>query len=108
MIYITVEIKKYRCALFSSNDNPAKVSLYDVSNKEVATAYFRPEEGDLPQTHKDSRGKFRMYFRRSYLFDLIDLLRNEKPIYVHFWNKSGNNFNTHIATTKEPIGEDED
>lgn len=105
MPYTTVEIKKYRCALFSSGDNPAKVSFYDSGGANFGTAYIRPEPEVLPAAFVDPAGKYRLYYKYSRLPDLLDLLRNEKPVYLHFWSGSGNN--THIATWEEPVGEAE-
>ena len=105
MPYTTKTIKKYRCALFSSGDNLAKVSLYDSQNKNFATVYFKADSKVLPKASQDASGKYRLYFKQSRLAALIDLLRNEKPIYLHFWQSSQNN--THIATGREPIGEEE-
>jgi len=110
MSYTKIEIKGYNCALFSSAGNPAKVSLIDENKDYFATAYFRPENETLPQAHIDSLGKYRLYFYRSYLHDLIDLLRNEKPLYLLFWDDGTGNTNannTHISTSREPIGEAE-
>ncbi len=106
MPYTTIEIKKYRCALFSSGENPAKVSFYDASEANFATAYIRPDSEKLREAYQDSGGKYRLYYKRSSLPDLIDMLRNEKPVYLHFWQGTGNN--THIATWREPVGEAEE
>ncbi len=105
MPYTTIEIKGYRGAMFSSAENPSKISLYDAQNKNFASAYIRPESETLPQAYQDSSGRYRLYFHRPRFSELIDLLRNEKPMYVHFWEGAGNN--THIATTREPVGEEE-
>lgn len=108
MSYTKIEIRGYNAALFSSGDNPAKVSLIDENKAYFATSYFRPESETLPQAHIDSLGKYRLYFYRSYLPDLIDLLRNEKPLYLLYWDDdSGNTHNTHISTSREPAGESE-
>jgi hypothetical protein len=105
MPYTTVEIKKYRCALFSSGENPAKVSFYDSQNANFATAFIRPDSEVLPAAYKDSDGMYRLYYKYSRLPGLLDILRNEKPVYLHFWSGSENN--THIATGQEPVGEAE-
>ena len=105
MAYTTIEIKSYRNALFSSGENSAKVSLYDSNAANFATAYVRPDSETLPAAYQDSDGKYRLYYKRSGLADLIDMLRNEKPVYLHFW--SGTENNTHIATGREPVGEAE-
>jgi hypothetical protein len=105
MPYTTVEIKKYRCALFSSGENSAKVSFYDSQDANFATAFIRPDSEALPAAYKDSDGMYRLYYKYSRLPDLLDILRNEKPVYLHFWSGSQNN--THIATGPEPVGEAE-
>ena len=105
MAYTTIEIKKYRCALFSSGENPAKVSFYDSNGANFATAYIRPDSETLPAAYQDSGGMYRLYYKLSRLPDLVDMLRNEKPVYLHFWTGTENN--SHIATGQEPVGEAE-
>jgi len=105
MAYTTFEIKKYQYAMFSSGDGGTKVTLFDIGGVNIATAYFRPDSESLPGAYLDSRGIYRLYFRRSTLSDFIDLIRNESPVYLHFWNESGNN--THISTGREPVGDGE-
>ena len=106
MGYTTIEIRSYRCALFAKDANSAKVSLYNDKGINFATAYIRPESEVLPKAYQDSSGRYRLYYKRSALGDLVDMLRNEKPVYVHFWD--GHVENTHIATSREPVGEEED
>ncbi len=105
MSYKTVEIKDYRLAMFSSGEGAAKISLFDSAGKNFATAYVRPDSETLPQAYEDPSGMFRLYFQLSRLGELVDMLRNEAPVYVHFWTKTGNN--SHIATQREPVGEAE-
>jgi hypothetical protein len=105
MPYTTIEIKWYRCALFSSGDNAAVVSFYDASGANFATAFVKPDSETLRAAYRDPSGMYRLYYKLSRLQDLIDLLRNEKPVYLHFW--SGVENNTHIATSLEPVGERE-
>lgn len=105
MGYTSVEVKAYRCALFSQNDNPAKLSFYDAGGTNFATAFLRPDDENLPKAFQDPGGMYRLYYRRSVLPELIDLLRNEKPVYVHFWEGPGDN--AHVATWFEPVGEEE-
>ena len=106
MAYSTTEIDKYRVALFPQDGSPAKVSLYDQPGNNFATAYIRPEGETLTKAYKDpADGRIRMYFHRSDLPAIVDLLRHESPVYVHFWEGPGDN--THIATGREPVGENE-
>ena len=110
MSYTKIEIKGYNCSLFSSAKNPAKISLIDENGNYFATAYFRPSKEILKQAYIDSTGKYRLYYYRSYMSDLIDLLRNEKPLYLWFWDDGTSNTNinnTSISTSREPVGESE-
>jgi hypothetical protein len=106
MPYTTIEIKMYRCALFSSGENPANVSFYDSQGVNFGTAFILPDSQALPAAYKDSAGMYRLYYKYSRLANLLDMLRNEKPVYLHFW--SGVESNTHVATGREPVGEAED
>ena len=67
---------------------------------------FYPDSKNLPENHYDKRNKL-VYLRypMSMYPNVIDLLRNEKPIYFSYSEslKMG-----HIRTGKEPIGEGSD
>jgi len=105
MPYTTTEIQSYRAALFPKYDNAGKISLYDTSNKNFATAFLRRETENLKKAYLDPNGIALLYFRRSVWSELMDLLRNEGPLYLHFWEGPGNN--THISTSQEPVAEGE-
>jgi hypothetical protein len=102
MAYTTFEITKYRIALFST---AAKVNLFDIGGVNIANLFFRPESESLPASYLDEQGMYRLYFRRSELRDVVDMLRNEAPTYLHVWHLGGNN--THLSTGREPVGEGE-
>jgi hypothetical protein len=106
MAYTTIEIDKYRVAVFPQTGTPAKITFWNSSGNRFAVAYLRPEGEELPEAYEDvDQGHYRLYFCRSVLPELVDLLRHEGPMFVHFWEGAGNN--THIATGREPVGEDE-
>ena len=106
MSYATTEIKEYRVALFPQAGTPGKISLWDAGSQKFAVLYLRPDGESLPVAYEDvDLGWFRAYFHRSAYLELVDLLRNEKPVYFHFWSGAGNN--THLATDREPVGEGE-
>jgi hypothetical protein len=62
---------------------------------------------DLPAAQQLAPNSFAFHYHHSQLQHLIDMLRNEKPIYVMFNNDNGFN-NSRIATTDEPVGEGEE
>ena len=71
----------------------------------VMQANFYPEKMALPENYYDE--KFNLVYLRyplSMYADIIDILRNEKPIYFSFSLRSKLGF---IRTGKEPIGEGE-
>jgi hypothetical protein len=105
MSYVSTEIDSYQIAVFAQTGTPAKINLY--SGRSVfAVAFLRPEGEALPKAHADAQeGYVRLYYHRQALPDLVDLLRNEKPVYLHFWDGPGDN--THLASGREPVGEGE-
>ncbi len=102
MTYTTFEIKKYRTSLFTTG---AKMNLFDIGGVNFANLFFRPDSETLRDAYRDEEGIYRMSFHRSELKDVVDLLRNEAPGYLHVWDLGGNN--THLSTAREPVGEGE-
>ena len=102
----SIEIKKYLYYLFSSREDATPVMfLYDNNNSHVAYVYFRGDSQPLPEAKQYSNGRYALYYRRSVLPELVDMMRNEKPIYLH-WVPEGTN-NTRLSTTSEFVGEGE-
>ncbi len=102
----TISISKYLYYLFSSREDATPVVfLFDASGSHIAYVYFRSGSQPLPQAQQLPSGQYALYYRRSVLPELIDMLRNEKPIYLH-WVPEGTN-NTRISTSAEPVGEGE-
>src|SRR5262245_1541161 len=60
----------------------------------------------LPAATEVGPNYYSFYYHHHQLPHLIDMLRNEKPIFVFFNNTSGFN-NSRISTTDEPVGEGE-
>ena len=72
----------------------------------VLQASFYPDNKKLPANYYDVNSKL-VYLRYpiSMYANILDLMRNEKPIYFSFSEKSKLGY---IRTGKEPIGEGED
>jgi hypothetical protein len=66
------------------------------------------EGEDLRERNAVNRSKnlwvFSVYYRTELLSAVLDVLRNEKPVYFRYTQRT-NDFR--ITTTHEPIGEDE-
>ncbi|MEO0898698.1 MAG: hypothetical protein AAFY71_19965 [Bacteroidota bacterium] len=80
----------------------AQIHLFSEDNVMVGAIDFYMEGYPLPG---DQQGKItRFALPIAQLRDVVDLLRNEKPIYLG-WQASLNN--AYISTTQEPVGEGE-
>ncbi len=102
----SIEIKKYMYYLFSSREDASPVIfLYSDGDAEIGMVYFREDSQPLPPAKQFPNGKYALYYRRSIFPELIDMLRNEKPIYLH-WVPEGNH-NTRISTQPEMVGDEE-
>ena len=107
-----IEIKKYDAAYYAGAKNAAGypyraiIGLRDESDGLIGAAYFHRNAGTLPVT--DTR-KISGYISCHYLAEdypqVLDLLRNEKPVYLEFDVHLGNMAN--IRTSAEPVGEGE-
>ena len=105
MSYISTEIETYQIAIFPQTGTPAKINLYS-GNSVFAVLFLRPDDEELQKAHLDTQvGYLRVYYHRSALAELVDLMRNEKPVYLHYWEGDGDN--THVASGQEPVGEGE-
>ena len=68
----------------------------------LAYVYFMAEGNTIPNDTQTSSGFIKMYMHESALPAVIDMLRNESPVYIY--HVGGN---TRLYTGNEPIGEEE-
>jgi hypothetical protein len=68
--------------------------------------FVEDEAADLPPAEVVGVNYYVFYYHHSQLDHLIDMLRNEAPIFV-FFNDNNGFPNSRIATTNEPVGEGE-
>jgi len=100
-------IEKYSYMLFSSrsgkNDTKAVIMLTDASNF-LGYLHFMTDGCQLPQTEK----KYNLYYYYFHFSDMpviVDMLRNEAPVYIFYMED--NKENCRISTTMELVGEGE-
>jgi hypothetical protein len=75
---------------------------------ETCSVWFvEDDSADLPEAHEVAPNYYAFHYHHRQLQHLIDMLRNEKPIFVFFNNDDGFN-NSRISTTHEPVGEGEE
>jgi len=110
MKYIDREITQYWIHFQAGSEEsnrvypPALVKCYD-DDEFVLQLTFHPDNKPLPENHYDARNKL-VYLRypMSMYHNVIDTLRNEKPIYFRYTQDLNFGF---VRTGKEPVGEGE-
>lgn len=100
------EVKRYKYHNFSSRDSSiaqSVVLLYGDSGY-LGAAYFSTEDEPLKPAEKFPNGTYGLYYDYQELQIIIDMLRNESPVYL-IYNGA---LNSRLSTTEEPVGEGEE
>lgn len=107
-----LEIKKYDVAYYAGAKNltgypyQAIIGLRDENDALIGAAYFHHDRSTMPVADTQ---KATGYISCHYLAEdyprVIDLLRNEKPVFVELDVRAGSVAN--IRTSAEPVGEGE-
>lgn len=82
----------------------AMIQLSEEGGTRHVFAYFAA--GDVPVDVQTVENKIIAWFAYDQLADVVDILRNEKPIYVHFSGTADARYLS-VATAEEPVGEGE-
>jgi len=102
---MATEIKNYHILFYGSPagylTNRAQIALFDANNKTAAFLRFN-DPGMFFENDSLSGGIIRMHLPSAMFENVLDVLRNEKPVYIYF--AQGRGF---LSTSKEPIGEAE-
>ncbi|PYS72248.1 MAG: hypothetical protein DMF69_08140 [Acidobacteria bacterium] len=109
---LVTEIKNYDVAYYAGGRNVASypyraiIGLRNENNELVGAAYFHHDSSTMPvaDTMKGN-GYISCHYLAADYPHIIDLLRNEKPVFVEFEVKPGNIAS--IRTSAEPVGEGE-
>ncbi|MDL1982114.1 MAG: hypothetical protein LWX02_11710 [Deltaproteobacteria bacterium] len=103
---MATEVKKYHILFYGSpsgyQTNRAQIALYDSSNKTVAYVRFN-DPGMFFESDSQSGGRIKMHLPSAMFQNVLDVLRNEKPVYIYF--AQGRGF---LSTSTEPVGEGEE
>lgn len=102
---MATEIKNYHVLFYGSpagyQTNRAQIALYGPDGKTAAFIRFN-DPGMLFENDSQSGGIILMYLPSAMFHSVLDVLRNEKPVYIYF--AQGRGF---LSTSKEPVGEGE-
>lgn len=102
---MSTEIKKYHILVYGGPDgyqtNRSQIALYGANGKTAAFLRFN-DPGMNFESDSEAKGIIRMHLPSTMFDGVLDVLRNEKPVYIYF--AQGRGF---LSTSKEPIGEGE-
>lgn len=90
--------------MYSANTFFPRVWLKS-AGKYIGQLVFQPDGSVLPPDGI-AGGQVNLYYHLQQYMHCIDLLRNEKPMYL-LYSGSGGGFENGIKTTPEPVGEAE-
>ena len=102
---MATEVKKYHILFYGSpqgyQTNRAQIALYNDKDKTVAFIRFN-DPGMFFENDYQRDGIIRMHLPSAMFQNVLDVLRNEKPVYIYFAQNRG-----FLSTSKEPVGEGE-
>lgn len=97
-------IDGYQYAMYAGRKSSGVKAIVDlIQNKRRLARVFFSNEYSLPQATKKESGGFELHYSFEDFPHLVDMLRNEKPLYF-LWRGPDD---ARISTGPEPIGEGE-
>jgi len=106
-----IEIKKYDVSYYAGGKNVraypyrAIIGLRDETDEFIAAAYFHLSEATMPASDsKRATGFISCHYGAGDYPQVLDILRNEKPVFVEFDERTNV---ANIRTSAEPVGEGE-
>ena len=102
---VVKEAKSYSILFYGSpkgyKTNRAQIQLSGNDGKTIAWIRFN-DPGMFFEDDYESGGIIRMHLPSNMFQNVLDVLRNEKPVYIYFAQNRG-----FLSTSKEPVGEAE-
>jgi hypothetical protein len=90
----------------SRNTGKTNLILHGTGGETCSVWFVEDPAASLSPAAQVAPNYYAFYYHHAQLDHLIDMLRNEGPIYV-FFNDDNGYANSRIATTDEPVGEGE-
>jgi len=102
-------IEKYQYTIHQNiADNKPRaiplLSLFDQKRQLLGIIAFIPDSEALQKPVDSPNGHVTMHMHQSRFASVIDMLRNEKPVYFSWWREAES---FALSTSKEPVGEQE-
>jgi hypothetical protein len=102
----TRKIDEYRVLIYGGKSSPspkhrATILLFNQASDTIGSIKFYDPGTSLPDDFEKHK-TIRMFLTSDMFLNVIDILRNEKPVYLH-----GLPGEYYLSTEKEPVGEEE-
>ncbi len=98
-------IDDYKVVIYGEKEGGSTIGAFIHcynANTNVMSCVFYNDEDNVPANSSGTR--VNLYYPYSKLSDVLDILRNEKPVYFGFIESTKVGY---VATKKEPVGEGE-
>lgn len=99
-------VNTYEYYSYAARDKVKAIAVLRGAGGEACYVWFFADGGTLQPASKFGGNNYRFNYRYEDMTSLIDMLRNEKPVYVMYVPKGSNN--SRISTGAEPVGEGEE
>lgn len=108
MASASFKVKTYQYYDWSSRATGKTNLILKGEGGETCSVWFVEDPAHaLPTAYQVAANYYAFYYHHYQLGHLIDMLRNESPIYV-FFNDDNHLNNSRISTAAEPVGEGEE
>jgi len=100
------KLRGYQYDLYASRERGmrAEMRLYAEGAGLIGRIRFLAQQDPLPASEKEINGSLLLYYAYEDLPRVLDILRNEKPVFL-VWEEG---LRAHLSTGPEPVGEGED
>lgn len=103
------EIASYHVSIISTadpNEMFATVSVFGASGNQLAfLRFYEPPVSLAPNEYRTDLGYPLISYSSSSLAGIVDVLRNEQPVYFTFFDYRPTRCFGSIGTSREPVGE---
>jgi len=98
-------ITDYQAVLYGEDGSSAVGAYIHCfhDGRNVVTCVFH-DESNVPRNRRNDDGRVELHYPMSKFALVLDILRNEEPLFFVFIESSGSGY---IATNKEPVGDGE-
>ncbi len=100
-----ITITSYQYYLFSTRDVGKATLICTGAGGKTIYVHFMNDTDNLQPARKIDDSRYALSYRYADMPGLVDMLRNEKPVYLVYVPTGTNN--TRLSTGSEPVGEGE-